>query len=94
MQNGHIRIVIRQGPDRVTLYYSDDGHGIAAEHLPRVFDPFFTTKRGVGGSGLGLHIVYNLVTQLLGGTIRVASEPGKGAQFVIQLPAAAQRAAA
>jgi PAS domain S-box-containing protein len=94
VQNGHIRIAIRQGQGRVTLQYSDDGRGIAPEHLPRIFDPFFTTKRGVGGSGLGLHIVYNLVTQLLHGTIHVASEPGKGATFVIQLPAAAQKAAA
>ena len=94
LQNGHIRVVIRQGSDRITLHYSDDGRGIAPEHLARVFDPFFTTKRGIGGSGLGLHIVYNLVTQLLGGTIHVASEPGKGASFVISLPAAAQKVAA
>ena len=94
LQNGHIRVVIRQGSDRITLHYSDDGRGIAPEHLARVFDPFFTTKRGIGGSGLGLNIVYNLVTQLLGGTIHVASEPGKGASFVISLPAAAQKVAA
>jgi len=91
---GHIRIVIRQEPGRVTLAYSDDGRGIAPEHLGRVFDPFFTTKRGVGGSGLGLHIVYNLVTQRLGGTIHVSSELGKGTDFVIQLPAQAQKVAA
>ena len=91
MQNGHIRIAISQQADRVTLQYRDDGRGIAPEHLARVFDPFFTTKRGTGGSGLGLHIVYNLVTQLLGGTIQVASEPGKGAAFVVQLPLKAHR---
>jgi PAS domain S-box-containing protein len=92
---GHIRIAIHHAGDGLTLKYSDDGRGISPDHLPRIFDPFFTTKRGVGGSGLGLHIVYNLVTQLLGGTIQAASEPGKGAAFTILLPAAlVQRAAA
>lgn len=83
---GHIRIAVRREAGRVTLQYGDNGRGISAEHLPRIFDPFFTTKRGVGGSGLGLHIVYNLVTQLLGGTIHVVSEPGTGATFTIVLP--------
>ena len=93
-QRGHIRIAVRAEPGRVELAYSDDGRGIAPEYLPRIFDPFFTTKRGVGGSGLGLHIVYNLVTQKLGGTIQVASEPGSGARFTLQLPMQTQRAAA
>ena len=92
--HGHIRIAIRAAEDRVTLEYADDGRGIAPEHLSRIFDPFFTTKRGIGGSGLGLHIVYNLVTQLLGGTIQVSSEPGRGTRFTIQIPAPAQMAAA
>jgi len=91
---GHIRIAVHSADERLTLEYADDGRGIAPEHLSRIFDPFFTTKRGIGGSGLGLHIVYNLVTQLLGGTIQVASEPNRGARFIIQLPMPAQRAAA
>ena len=49
------------------LQVSDDGRGISADNLRRIFDPFFTTRLGQGGSGLGLHIVYTLVTGLLGG---------------------------
>lgn len=92
--HGTIRIETRQESDWVTLRYADDGVGIPRENQPRVFDPFFTTRRGSGGSGLGLHIVYNLVAQLLGGTIEVASPPGRGTEFTIRFPARAQREAA
>ncbi len=68
------------------IHFRDNGKGIPAEHLPKVFDPFFTTKRGKGGSGLGLHIVYNLVTQRLKGTLSCSSTPGRGTQFVLRLP--------
>jgi len=71
---------------RVQLDYADDGVGIAAPILHRVFEPFFTTQLGKGGSGLGLYIVYNLVTGVLGGTIQVFSEPGKGVRFALTLP--------
>ncbi|MGY2437972.1 ATP-binding protein, partial [Escherichia coli] len=54
--------------------------------LPRIFDPFVTSKRGHGGSGLGTHIIYNLVVQLLRGRIHCSSEPGHGAQFHIRVP--------
>ena len=70
------------------LVFSDDGLGIPPENLPRVFDPFFTTKLGQGGSGLGLNIVYNIVTSVLGGTIQLNSEVGQGTQFIITLPLA------
>lgn len=70
----------------VRLMVRDNGAGIPAAHLPRVFDPFFTTKLGQGGSGLGLNIVYNLVTKSLGGTVHVASSPGEGATFSMVLP--------
>lgn len=70
----------------VRLMVRDNGAGIPAAHLPRVFDPFFTTKLGQGGSGLGLNIVYNLVTKSLGGTVHVASNPGEGATFSMVLP--------
>jgi len=52
----------------------------------RIFEPFFTTRRGKGGTGLGLHIVYNLVTQLLRGTIECQSSVGRGSTFLIKLP--------
>ena len=64
----------------------DNGAGILAEHLGKVFDPFFTTKFGKGGSGLGLNIVYNLATTILGGRVRVESTLGQGTCFVLELP--------
>lgn len=70
----------------VELVFSDNGCGIAAEHLPRIFDPFFTTRLGKGGSGLGLNIVYNIVNDVLGGRIDVESTPGEGSRFIITLP--------
>lgn len=83
---GCITIGFSQSCNEFTFEYTDDGKGIAPEHLSKIFDPFFTTKRGQGGSGLGLHIVYNLVTQKLGGTIQCQSQVGAGTQFVIKLP--------
>ncbi|MCC6563002.1 MAG: hypothetical protein IT478_16730, partial [Xanthomonadales bacterium] len=52
----------------------------------RAFEPFFTTRRGSGGSGLGLHVVFNLVTQMLGGRIELHTAPGAGCEFVLHLP--------
>ncbi|MYM70567.1 response regulator [Pseudoduganella sp. FT55W] len=73
----------------VTLSVEDHGVGIARDDLPRIFDPFFTTKMGVGGSGLGLNIVHNIVTEILGGRIDVASEVGGGTRFTLTLPMSA-----
>jgi signal transduction histidine kinase len=72
--------------DRVILEYSDDGCGIPASDQEKIFDPFFTTARDRGGSGLGLHIVHNIVTQNLQGTIRCESAMGLGTKFVLNLP--------
>lgn len=84
---GTIRITAQpDGAERVRIDFIDDGAGIAPEHLSKVFDPFFTTKRGQGGSGLGLHIVFNTVTGPLGGTVSVQSWPGQGTRFTILLP--------
>jgi len=84
---GTMVIEVTDGGPEITLRYRDDGVGIEPAHLSRVFDPFFTTRRGSGGSGLGLHVVYNLVTQRLGGTVLVHSTPGRGAEFVVRFPA-------
>ena len=73
------------GP-RVSVTVSDNGCGIATEHLARIFDPFFTTRLGKGGSGLGLSIVYNLVTGILGGHITVDSVVDQGTRFTLELP--------
>ncbi len=77
------------GDGQVEVTVRDDGKGIAPEHIKRIFDPFFTTRMGQGGSGLGLHIVHNIVTGILGGRIDVNSELGQGTRFVMQLPVAA-----
>ena len=87
---GTIAIAVRPvGTTGVVLDFADDGRGIPPEHIERIFEPFFTTRRAEGGSGLGLHIVYNIVTGTLGGRIAVASQPGAGCRFTIDLPLAA-----
>ncbi|MGH8482036.1 MAG: sensor histidine kinase, partial [Nevskiaceae bacterium] len=86
-QSGTLSIDVRQDGGDVVLAYRDDGVGIEPANLARVFEPFFTTRRGSGGSGLGLHVVYSLVTQRLGGSIAVKSEPGHGAEFTVRFPA-------
>ncbi|MCV6636727.1 ATP-binding sensor histidine kinase [Candidatus Albibeggiatoa sp. nov. NOAA] len=68
------------------LIYQDNGQGIAEPNLKNIFEPFFTTNRQGGGSGLGLHIVYNLVTHKLGGRIQCDSEFGEGVTFTMQVP--------
>lgn len=73
-------------PGRLVLRCADDGRGIPPECLPRLFEPFYTTKRGAGGTGLGLHIVYNLAVQTLGGRIEAESPPGGGAVFTVRFP--------
>ncbi|THF61647.1 PAS domain S-box protein [Pseudothauera rhizosphaerae] len=79
------------GAEAVAIEVCDDGCGIPPENLRRIFDPFFTTRLGQGGSGLGLHIVHNLVTGLLGGSIAVDSTPGKGTCMRLRIPRSAPR---
>ena len=84
----------RETKDWVKLVFADNGEGISNENIKQVFDPFFTTQLGQGGSGLGLNIVHNMVTGLLGGSIVVESEVGQGAVFIIMLPTVAPEAVA
>ncbi len=91
---GVILITACAVPDGVRLVISDNGSGIPPEHIDRIFDPFFTTRLGQGGSGLGLNIVYNIVTGVLGGSIHVQSRVGEGAAFTIELPLVAPEAPA
>lgn len=84
---GTMRLACRAlDDDQVEIRFSDDGNGIPEQHVGRIFDPFFTTKLGQGGSGLGLNIVFNIVHDLLGGTITVHSGVGVGTEFVVLIP--------
>jgi len=74
------------GAGRLLLTVRDNGAGIEAQNLNKIFEPFYTTKRGQGGTGLGLHLVYNLVTQKLGGRVEVSSVKGTGSCFRVDLP--------
>jgi signal transduction histidine kinase len=83
--HGQITIATRPSGDFVYIEISDDGKGIAHEHLPRIFEPFFTTKPVGKGTGLGLSISYGIVRKH-SGEIDVRSELGIGTTFVIKLP--------
>ena len=72
--------------DMVELVFADDGAGMTEEVLRHVFDPFFTTKMGQGGTGLGMNIVYNIVTGVLGGRIAIDSAPDAGTTVRITIP--------
>ena len=81
--SGIISISITEIKENIILIYKDNGKGIKKEDLKKIYNPFFTTNRNHGGSGLGLNIVYNIITTGLGGTIKCISEKGKGVEFVI-----------
>jgi len=83
---GHITIRASLRDERVQLHYEDNGCGIPAASLPHIFEPFYTTKLGRGGSGLGMYIVYNLVHNVLAGSITVHSEEGHGTRIALDLP--------
>jgi signal transduction histidine kinase/HAMP domain-containing protein len=85
--NGEINIIIGQKDQCITLTVEDNGVGIEDNIKSKIFDPFFTTQRGVGGSGLGLNIVYNLIKQKLAGDIKIEDNIPQGARFIISLPA-------
>lgn len=85
-QRGRITIRAALEGEQVVFEYADDGAGMDQEALGKLFDPFFTTKRGLGGSGLGAHILYNLVTGALGGTVKADSAPGEGLRYRLRFP--------
>lgn len=87
---GRVALAVSADDDTVALVFSDDGRGMSADQRRRIYDPFFTTARDSGGMGLGLHIVYNLVTRNLGGGIECESVEGRGTTFRITLPALAE----
>ena len=84
---GEVHIEVREsGKDNVEIIFSDNGCGMSLDVRRRAFDPFFTTRRDQGGTGLGLHIVYSIVTNRLGGRLDLDSEPGEGTRIQIILP--------
>jgi len=85
-ETGNLCFELKLDSEHLIVEYSDDGCGIPPENLAKIFEPFFTTARAQGGTGLGLHIVFNLVTQKLQGTINVQSEIGLGTTFILNLP--------
>lgn len=85
-RDGELRFTARTHDGRLHIAYSDNGVGMAEDVRSRIFDPFFTTMRGRGGSGLGMHIVYNLVTQKYNGAISCDSAPEAGVTFNIDIP--------
>lgn len=84
----HVEISHREDYDEIT--FIDNGVGMDEETQEKMFDPFFTTKRGTGGTGLGMNIVYNIVTTKLNGTIAVESGIEEGTKIKITLPSASQ----
>lgn len=86
VERGTIQMEITQGADTLVLTYRDNGRGMTREQKKKVFDPFYTTRRGLGGTGLGMSIVFNLVTQTLKGRIKCDSSPGNGVCFTMTLP--------
>lgn len=85
-QSGEIQIEVAQRDGLLELHYSDNGKGMAPEVQERIFEPFYTTARGNGSTGLGLHIVFNLVTRTLGGSLICESTPGQGTSFHMTMP--------
>lgn len=85
-QEGNINIEVSKDNKNTFIAFSDDGKGMTEDVKKNVFAPFFTTRRNEGGSGLGMHILYNLVRQTLMGNIKVESELGKGTKYLINFP--------
>lgn len=81
-----IVIDVREGEEEWELVYSDNGVGVPYDIQPRIFEPFFTTRRGRGGTGLGLNIVYTVVSQRMGGQLSFWSRPGEGVRLHLRLP--------
>jgi signal transduction histidine kinase len=86
METGSITIEVESNNEKISFRYRDNGAGISKENLNKIYEPFFTTNRHGGGGGLGLNVVYNVVTVTLGGTIECVSEEGGGTAFHIDIP--------
>ncbi|MCD1646301.1 sensor histidine kinase [Marinobacter adhaerens] len=85
-RQGLIKIIVTDTPKSICVKVSDNGCGIAEQHIGRIFDPFFTTKKVGEGTGLGMNIAYDIIANRHGGKIEVVSEEGTGTDFCIELP--------
>ncbi|MBT7478349.1 MAG: PAS domain S-box protein [Gammaproteobacteria bacterium] len=83
---GEIKMDVHEQDESVVIQFKDNGKGAPPSVVDNIFEPFFTTRWGAGGSGLGMHLVYNLLSQKMGGTIHCSSEIGKGMLFTLTLP--------
>ncbi len=86
IKSKQIKLVAESSNTGIRLYFSDNGIGMPENILKDIFSPFFTTKRGQGSVGIGLSVLYNIITQKLGGSVTVDSSPGDGTSFTIELP--------
>ena len=85
-EEGLVEVRVKSRNEDVEILVKDNGVGIPFEYQPKIFDPFFTTKLGEGGNGLGMNIVHNIVTGVLGGVVTLTSEPNLGTTFSLILP--------
>ena len=86
MEEGTISIAVKNQARLIMLCYEDNGKGMTPVQQKKIFDPFYTTKRGAGGTGLGMHLVFNLVSKKLEGEISCTSTVDKGTFFTITIP--------
>lgn len=84
--HGEIDIKVQVTGLKLFIEYVDNGIGMDEETLSHIFEPFYTTRRSEGNSGLGMHIVYDLITEKLGGSIRAVSRSGQGVHFYLEIP--------
>ena len=83
---GHLKISVTVKVEEIQIDYADNGKGMGTEIVQKIFEPFFTTARGRGGSGLGMHIIQNLVMHRLNGSIDCTSQIGQGMSVKIKFP--------
>ena len=84
-EQGEMKISVSIKNESLEIVYTDNGKGIPKENIAKVFDPFFTTNMQVG-TGLGMNITYNIITQRLGGEISLESTVGEGVKFTVTIP--------
>jgi signal transduction histidine kinase len=86
VEPGTVHVTLALGPDALEIVVADTGRGMAPEVAARVFEPFFTTRRGSGGTGLGMHIVHQIIAERFQGEIALDTAPGAGARWSLRLP--------